>query len=263
MSNNSPIFLSIIIPAYRERDNLETTCCKILSAFDQAGCPDVELIVLEDCSDDGSDELLSRMSACEPRIRPLINSERLGFGASIVKAFDVYRGEAICLTMADLSDSPEDMVTYYRLLKDGAECVFGSRFIRGGQVLQYPRMKLLINRLANGLIRLFFWIRLNDITGAFKAYRREVIEGISPILSKHFSITVEMPLKAIVRGYQYSVVPITWTNRRENFSNLNLPKQAPRYLYTVLCVWLEKWLVRGDYRRTVESAADKTSLSGL
>lgn len=261
MPDVSPIFLSIIIPAYRERDNLETTCHKILTAFDQADCPDVELIVLEDGSADGSDELLRRMAEREPRIRPLISSERLGFGVSIANALNVYRGEAMCLTMADLSDSPEDMITYYRLLKDGAECVFGSRFIRGGRVLQYPRMKLFINRLANGLIRFLFWIRLNDITGAFKAYRREVIDGISPLLSKHFSITVEMPLKAIVRGYRYTVVPITWTNRRENFSNLNLPKQAPRYLYTVLCIWLEKWLVRGDYRRAAEPVATEAPKS--
>jgi len=245
-----PVFLSIVVPAYRERANLETTCREILRAFDAAALPDVEIIVVEDHSEDGSAELLAELAAAEPRIRPLINSVRLGFGLSIRKAFEVSRGEAVCLAMADLSDSPTDMVVYYRRLQAGAECVFGSRFIPGGRVFQYPRLKLLVNRLVNGFIRFLFWIPLNDVTGAFKAYRRTVLDGISPLFSKHFSITVEMPLKAIVRGYRYDIVPISWTNRRENYSNVNLQKQAPRYLYAVLCVWLEKWLVRADYCRS-------------
>lgn len=243
------VFLSIVIPSFRESGIIAETCREILKAFDGASLSDVELIVIDDNSQDGTDAVLRELAQRDPRVRPILNTVRRGFGASLVQAFDLYQGEAVCITMADLSDSPDDLVAYYRQIKDGAECVFGSRFIKGGRVLKYPRTKLFVNRCVNSMLQLLFWIRLNDITGACKCYRRKVIDGIRPIQSKHFSITVEMPLKAIVRGYQYRIIPITWVNRRENYSNLNLRKQAPRYLFAVLCVWLEKLLVRADFRR--------------
>ena len=89
-----------------------------------------------------------------------------------------------------------------------SDCVFGSRFMRGGGVIDYPRIKLFINRLANFFVSLLFRHGLNDTTNAFKVYRKEVIEGVRPILSPHFNITVELPLKAIVRGYSFTTIPI-------------------------------------------------------
>ena len=141
-------------------------------------------------------------------------------------------------------------MVYYRTLKEGAECVFGSRFIKGAKVIDYPRHKLLLNRLANTFIRVLFGLDHNDITNAFKAYRREVIEGIYPLLSSHFNLTVEMPLKAIVRGYDYVKVPISWTNRKSGTSKLKIKEMGGRYLFIVLYCWLERKLARGDYHRT-------------
>ena len=116
--------------------------------------------------------------------------------------------------MADESDDCRDVVRYWRLLNQGWDCVFGSRFIKGGGVVDYPRIKLFVNRLANLFIKILFRIPLNDTTNAFKAYRRTVIEGCRPFISPHFNLTVELPLKAIVRGYSWTVMPITWRNRR-------------------------------------------------
>ena len=87
------------------------------------------------------------------------------------------KGDAVVIMMADASDLPSDAVKYWRLLCEGYECVFGSRFIRKGDVVDYPRVKLFVNRLANLFIRVMFNIPLNDTTNAFKAYRRSVIEG--------------------------------------------------------------------------------------
>ena len=92
-------------------------------------------------------------------------------------------------------------------------------------------------------------VRLNDTTNAFKAYRREVIEGCLPILSPHFNITVELPLKAIVRGYSWKVIPITWRNRRSGVAKLKIREMGSRYFFIVAYVWLEKYFSRGDYRR--------------
>ncbi len=151
--------------------------------------------------------------------------------------------------MADLSDSPQDLVLYYRVLEQGYDCAFGTRFGQGGTVNDYPRPKLVLNRVANAIIRVLFQHGYNDTTNAFKAYRRYVVDQLQPLLSNHFNLTVELPLKAIVRGYTYAVVPVSWTNRRHGVSKLNLQEMGSRYLFIVLYVWLEHHLSRGDYRR--------------
>jgi dolichol-phosphate mannosyltransferase len=76
-----------------------------------------------------------------------------------------------------------------------------------------------------------------------------VIDGCRPLLSPHFNLTVEIPLKAIVRGYSYAVLPISWRNRKRGQSSLRIEEMGSRYLYIVLNVWLEKLLTKGDYRR--------------
>jgi dolichol-phosphate mannosyltransferase len=151
--------------------------------------------------------------------------------------------------MADLSDDPRDVVTYHRMLERGYDCVFGSRFMPGSKVIDYPRHKLILNRIANWGIRLLFRHGYNDTTNAFKAYRREVIEAVQPLLSHHFNLTVELPLKAIVRGSSYAVVPISWRNRKSGVSKLKLQEMGSRYAFIVLYVLLEHLLSRGDYVR--------------
>jgi dolichol-phosphate mannosyltransferase len=162
-------------------------------------------------------------------------------------------GDAVVIMMADESDSPGDVVRYWEKLNEGHECVFGSRFIKGGGVVDYPRLKLLMNRFVNFWIRHFFRIPLNDTTNAFKAYRREVIEGCRPLISPHFNLTVEIPLKAIVRGYTWTIIPITWRNRRAGEAKLKLKEMGSRYFFIIAYVWLEKFFSRGDYRRQLEA----------
>jgi dolichol-phosphate mannosyltransferase len=151
--------------------------------------------------------------------------------------------------MADGSDDPSDLVLYYELLEEGYDCAFGSRFLPGATITDYPRLKLVINRIVNLGIRALFRHRYDDTTNAFKAYRREVIEGVQPLLSNHFNLTVELPLKAIVRGYSYAVLPTSWRGRSGGRSKLDLREMGSRYLFIVLYVFLEHHLSRGDYRR--------------
>src|SRR5437588_11281050 len=151
--------------------------------------------------------------------------------------------------MAALSDTPQDLVRYYRVLDAGYDCVFGTRFGHGGEAHNYPLLKLILNRVVNTGIRVLFQHEYNDTTNAFKAYRRHVIDQLEPLLSNHFNLTVELPLKAIVRGFSYAVVPISWNNRRHGQSKLKLNEMGSRYLFIVLYVWLEHHLSRGDYRR--------------
>jgi dolichol-phosphate mannosyltransferase len=137
---------------------------------------------------------------------------------------------------------------YWRAIEGGYDCVFGTGFTRAAKIVDYPLVKLVMNRAANAFIAALFGIRYNDITNAFKCYCREVIAGIEPILSPHFNITVELPLKAIVRGYSWTVLPTNWYDRRHGASKFKIKEMGSRYLFIVLYVLIEKWLSRGDYR---------------
>jgi dolichol-phosphate mannosyltransferase len=182
-------------------------------------------------------------------LRPIKNEGAHGFGRAITKGLDAMRGDAVVIMMADESDDCRDVVRYWEKLNEGYDCVFGSRFIKGGGTIDYPPIKLFMNRMANAFVRFMFRHGLNDTTNAFKAYRLEVIDGIRPILSPHFNITVELPLKAIVRGYTFAVIPITWRNRRHGVAKLKIKEMGSRYLFICLYVWLEKYFSRGDYKK--------------
>ncbi len=175
-----------------------------------------------------------------PTLRPLQNTGLHGFGRAIIYGLDRMSGDAVVIMMADESDDSRDVVRYWALLNEGWDAVFGSRFVKGGGVIDYPWVKMRVNRLANLFIRLMFRIRLNDTTNAFKAYRRTVIEGCRPLLSAHFNLTVEIPLKTIVRGYSWTVIPITWRNRRTGLPKLKIKEMGSRYLFICLYIWLEK-----------------------
>jgi dolichol-phosphate mannosyltransferase len=240
----------MVIPAHNEEGCIAETCNAIATRFAQEQIGDYEILVVNDNSRDRTEEILNELSARNPHIRYVNNAPPNGFGFAVRKGLQEFRGECACVVMGDLSDHPNDIVTYYREMKTGAECVFGSRFIKGSKIIDYPRHKMVLNRLANSFIKVLFHLDHNDITNAFKCYRRDVIEGIQPLLSPHFNLTVEMPLKAIVRGYRFVTVPISWTNRKAGESKLKIKEMGSRYLFIVLYCWLEKRLSRGDYRRT-------------
>ena len=241
--------LSIVIPARDEEGCIASTVEHLHLELDLRGVPH-EIIVVDDGSGDRTWEILQRESQKIPELRPLKSPGPHGFGRAITRGLDAMRGDAVVIMMADESDDCRDVVRYWEKLKEGHDCVFGSRFARGGGVIDYPPIKLFVNRVANLFVRMMFRHGLNDTTNAFKAYRRTVIEGIRPILSPHFNITVELPLKAIVRGYNYAVIPITWRNRRHGVAKLKINEMGSRYLFICLYVWFEKYFSRGDYKKS-------------
>lgn len=242
-------FLSIVIPAHNEEGCIAFTCQSIVTEFRNRGVDDFEILVINDNSSDRTEAILQDLHRREASIRYINNTPPHGFGFAVRRGLEEFRGDAVAIVMGDLSDSPKDVLAYYRALKGGAECIFGSRFIRGSAVYDYPRHKLVLNRLANGFIKILFGLDHNDITNAFKAYRREVIAGVQPILSHHFNLTVELPLKAITRGFTYTTLPISWTNRKTGVSKLKIKEMGSRYLFITLYIWLEKHLSKGDYVR--------------
>jgi len=240
--------LSVVIPARNEAANIGPTLDALRERLGREEIP-YELVVVDDGSTDATPAEVEARAAADSGVRLIRNSGTHGFGHAVRCGLDAFRGDAVAIVMADGSDSPDDLVRYYYVLRDRAECAFGSRFVPGSEVVDYPRFKLLVNRLANWFIRMLFGMRYNDVTNAFKGYRANVIEGCRPFLSPHFNLTVEIPLKAIVRGYSYETLPIGWRQRHHGVSSLKLQEMGSRYLFIVLHVWLEKMLTRGDYRR--------------
>jgi len=241
--------LSVVIPARNEAGNIGATLDSLRERLGREGIA-YELVVVDDGSSDATpDEVMARAQS-DPGVRLVRNSGPHGFGHAVRCGLDAFTGDAVAIVMADGSDSPDDLVSYFYVLRDRAECAFGSRFVQGSVVVDYPRLKLFVNRLANWFIKVLFGLRYNDVTNAFKGYRANVIEGCRPLLAPHFNLTVELPLKALVRGYSYETLPISWRQRHHGVSSLKLQEMGSRYLFIVLLVWLEKTLTRGDYRRT-------------
>jgi dolichol-phosphate mannosyltransferase len=241
--------LSVVIPAHDEEASIRDTVLGLTEALSREGV-DYEIVVVDDGSVDDTAGVVAALSAADERVRCVTSPYRNGFGFAVRAGLEQYTGDAVAIVMADGSDSPDDLVSYYRLLRAGYECAFGSRFIAGGSTHDYPPLKLVMNRIVNVGIRLAFGHGYNDTTNAFKAYRREVIDSIQPLISHHFNLTVEMPLKAIVRGHSYAVTPVSWTNRTKGTSKLRLNEMGSRYLFIVLYVFFEHHLSRGDYRRS-------------
>ncbi|MBE2179398.1 MAG: glycosyltransferase family 2 protein [Chthoniobacterales bacterium] len=241
--------LTIVIPARDEEGCIASTVEHLHLELELRGVPH-EIIVVDDGSTDRTWAILEEIQAKLPPLRSVKNPGPHGFGRAIVRGLDAMTGDAAVIFMADESDDCRDVVRYWEKLNEGFDCVFGSRFMKGGGTIDYPPIKLFLNRIANAFVRLLFRHGLNDTTNAFKAYRKTVIDGVRPILSPHFNITVELPLKAIIRGYSFSVIPITWRNRRHGTAKLKIKEMGSRYLFIVLYVWLEKYFSRGDYRKS-------------
>ena len=243
----SPLqLLSVVIPARNEAGCIAATVEHLHLELRLQQVPH-EIVVVDDGSTDTTWMVLEEIHARIPECKPIQNPGENGFGRAITYGFNHVSGDAVVVMMADESDDCRDVVRYWQILDQGWDAVFGSRFVRGGGVIDYPRHKLLLNRMANLYLRVLFRVKLNDFTNAFKAYRRTVIEGCRPFLAPHFNLTVELPLKTIVRGYSWTVMPITWRNRRFGESKLKVKEMGSRYLFIALYCWLEKYFSRGDY----------------
>lgn len=241
--------LSIVLPAYNEEGSIKETVTTLYSKLYEEKI-DHEIVVVNDNSKDNTLIVLESIKNAIPTLVVYTNMGPNGFGYAIRYGLDRFKGDCVAIMMADLSDDPSDLVLFYRRLCVGdIDCVFGSRFIKGGKLINYPFQKLIINRIANSIIKIIIGIKYNDSTNAFKLYKRETIKGIQPLLSPHFNLTIELSLKSIVRGYTYAVVPNSWQNRKTGESKLKIKEMGSRYFFILMYCFIEKYFSRGDFKK--------------
>ena len=241
--------LSVVLPAYNEEGSIEETLRTLYAKLLEEKI-EHEIVVVNDNSKDNTIGILTKIQQAIPTLVVFTNYGPNGFGYAIRYGLEHFKGDCVAIMMADLSDDPSDLVLFYRRLSVGdVDCVFGSRFVKGGKLINYPFQKLIINRIANFIIKAVIGIKYNDATNAFKLYKRETIEGIQPLLSPHFNLTIELSLKSIVRGYTYVVIPNSWRNRKFGESNLKIKEMGSRYFFILIYCFVEKYFSRGDYKK--------------
>jgi dolichol-phosphate mannosyltransferase len=241
--------LSVVIPAYNEQESLPETLRTLYTELSKERI-DHEIVVVNDNSKDDTLQVLTELSAEIPTLVYYTNAGPNGFGYAIRYGLEHFSGDCVAVMMADMSDAPADLITFYRKMVDGNyDCVFGSRFIKGGKVYDYPKHKYFLNRMVNNGVRMVFGIPYNDFTNAFKLYRKTTITGITPLLSPHFNLTLELSLKSIIRGYTFAVLPNSWTNRKYGKSNLKIREMGSRYFFIFLYCLIEKYFSRGDFHK--------------
>lgn len=241
--------LSIVIPAYNEEESIAETVTSLYSTLLKYKI-DHEILVVNDNSKDNTIDCLTELKVTVPTLVYYTNPGPNGFGYAVRYGLDRFSGDCVAIMMADLSDEPMDLVRYYhRIIETDSDCVFGSRFIKGGKLIDYPYHKLIINRIANNIIRVIIGTRYNDATNAFKLYKKSTIEGLKPFLSPHFNLTIELSLKCIVRGYSYEVIPNSWRNRKTGVSKLKIREMGSRYFFILMYCFVEKYFSRGDFKK--------------
>jgi dolichol-phosphate mannosyltransferase len=238
--------LSIVIPAYNEEKNIAKCIHELQATLRYKHEFPYEIIVVNDNSTDSTEAVVRSEMGMDSALRIVNRTPPVGFGRAVRTGMEAVRGDIVVVYMADLSDSPDDVVAYYRKIREGYDCVFGSRFIKGSEVHNYPRFKLVINRIVNRCIQFMFWTRFNDLTNAFKAYRTAVIRDCGPYRACHFNLTLEMSLGALVRDYHVTQIPIKWYGRTWGSSNLKLGEMGRRYLSTLLMMFFQRHLIADD-----------------
>ena len=241
--------LNIIIPLKNEDEQIEATINLLTDELKDLK-KDYTITLIDDHSNDATWNLLTKLREKHNNIEIYKSEYAPGYGNAVRFGIEKNKSDAVVFFMGDCSDNPKDIKIYIEYLDQGFDCVFGSRFIKDSKVADYPLLKLVLNRIANNFIRLLFLIKYNDITNAFKAYKKELLLNFNPIVSKHFNINAELALKAISRGYKYKVIPISWSNRKKNVSKFKIKEMRNRYVFTILYVWIEKILLRRDIKKS-------------
>jgi len=233
--------LSIIIPVKNEEQIIQSTLEKIIQEIQSI---DYEIIIIDDFSDDETEKMIKSFLKKSDKIK-FFKNKKNGLGPLIEYGVEISKGDFIAIMMSDLSDDLDDLKKYYEIIANSDyDAVLGSRFLKGSEVIDYPKVKLFLNRLFNYFVKLIFLSNYNDFTNAFKIYRRKTLLNLNPFVSESFNIFLELPLKIISRNYNYKIIPIKWHNRKKGKSKFKIKELGAKYIFTLIYCFAEKILLK-------------------
>ena len=235
--------LSIIIPCKNEEDLIYKNLYEINNKIKKS-IKKYQIIIINDFSEDNTLQITKKFAKNFKNII-VKNNKIKGLGGAINLGIKVSTNKFVCIMMADLSDSPRDLINYYNIISTNKlDAVFGSRFIKGSNLVDYPLRKLIYNRIFNYFVKIFFLSDYNDFTNAFKIYKKQTLRQIGPFISENFNIFLELPLKIIIRKKNYKIIPISWKNRKKGVSKFKVKELSSKYFFTFLNCFIEKILIR-------------------
>ena len=233
--------LSIVIPVRNEEQSIKKIIDELQSKL--KNLPH-EIIFINDFSTDNTLGAIKEFIKNKSQIS-IFENKRKGLGGAIAEGINRANGEYVCIMMSDLSDSTDDLKNYYNIIKEeNVDAVFGSRFIKDANITDYPKKKLILNRIFNLVTKLLFMSDYNDFTNAFKIYKKSALLKTLPLVSESFNIFLELPLKIISRKMRYKIIPVSWINRKEGVSKFDIKELRAKYLFTLIYCWLEKILLK-------------------
>ncbi len=212
----------VIIPTYNEKENVEKIIRKVFALPEE-----FDVLIVDDGSPDGTADIVKKLQTEFPG--RLLLSERkgkLGLGTAYIHGFRIAldKGYQYIFEMdADFSHNPEDLIRLRKACVDGADVAVGSRYVKGGKVVNWPLGRILMSYFASVYVRMILWINVHDTTAGFKCYRRKVLETINldEIRFVGYAFQIEMKYKAIRHGFRIVEVPITFIDRKEGQSKMS------------------------------------------
>jgi len=216
--------VSIVIPAYNEEACVE----KVVSHLKEALCVEHEIVIVNDHSSDRTKEVVRELQDKYKNIVLVDNKDARGFANALRAGFKSAAGEFIVPVMADLADEPETINKMFDKIAQGFDVVCGSRYMKGGRKIGGPFLKTACSFLAGKFIYLL-GVPTQDITNSFKMYKRQVIEAVDSRAAS-FEISMEIPLKAHLKGFKITEIPTTWRCRSIGKSNFKAASLIPVYL---------------------------------
>jgi dolichol-phosphate mannosyltransferase len=223
----------VVTPTYNEKDNLEHFVTSVLRVV-----PDVDVLIVDDNSPDGTGAIADRLAAADPRVRVMHRAGKLGLGTAYVQAFEkgLCEGYELFFEMdADMSHDPLHLPAFFEAFAQGADLVIGSRNIPGGGVVGWGPGRHVLSKGGSLYSRSILGIPIRDLTSGYKAFRAEVLRSIDlgSLRSEGYSFQIETTYRAVQKGFRVAEVPITFVDRKAGQSKMS----RKIFMEAILMVW--------------------------
>ncbi|MDO0930009.1 polyprenol monophosphomannose synthase [Streptomyces sp. TG1A-8] len=211
----------VVVPTYNEADNITAVTSRLRSAV-----PHAHLLIADDNSPDGTGKIADELAEDDDHVHVLHRPGKQGLGAAYLAGFrwGMERGYDVLVEMdADGSHRPEELPRLLSVLDRGADLVLGSRWVPGGQAVDWPASRRWLSRGGSAYSRLLLRLPVRDVTGGFRAFRQHTLEGIGleDVESQGYCFQVDLLRRTVERGFRVAEVPITFVERRHGASKMN------------------------------------------